>query len=120
VENRPIFLLFIIFAYVLSCISYANALQDAHVTVDSLDTGICMSIDTPSDQKCDNETLTLEGTQDHVLYILPGRIKETNNTWGARTDRIIIEPMEILFVIATPILGLLVLYIVLHKGAHLI
>jgi len=104
----------------ISCVSYANAFQDAYLTVDSLDTGICMSIDNPSDQKCDNETLTIEGTQDHILYILPGRITESNSTWSARTDRYIIEPLEILLVIALPFLGLLVFYLILHKGAHLI
>jgi hypothetical protein len=48
-----------------------GASNDALLTVDSKDSGLCLGLDTPDIQYCQNTTLTIDGTSDHILYILP-------------------------------------------------
>lgn len=51
--------------------SLASASNDAHLVIDSKDSGLCLGLDSPDTQYCQNETVIIDGTADHILYILP-------------------------------------------------
>jgi hypothetical protein len=67
IQNRGLCVFFLI----LCATSAAYASNEAYVTVDSKDAGLCLGLDTPDVQTCQNQTLLIDGTSDHVLYILP-------------------------------------------------
>jgi hypothetical protein len=56
------------------------ALQDAAVTVDSHAVGLCISADTPDAPVCANGTMLLDGTRDHIVYIIPETNIVSNST----------------------------------------
>jgi hypothetical protein len=57
--------------FVLSYYSYA--FQDANITVYD-DHGLCVAFDDSQCQTCDNQTISLDGTKDHLMKIVPERL----------------------------------------------
>jgi hypothetical protein len=58
-----------------------NALQDSYITIKSNDINLCLSdYSNLQDYKCNGDVLQIEGTQDHVLYILPYTDLPKNNS----------------------------------------
>lgn len=61
--------------------SMCSASNEAFLYVDSKDAGLCLGLDAPDTQTCQNMTLAIDGTADHILYILPeNEITDTTNT----------------------------------------
>jgi len=54
----------------LILINYATALQDVNITIRNTK-GLCFYSDDVDCQYCDNETLTLLGTKDHLIHLSP-------------------------------------------------
>jgi hypothetical protein len=64
-------------AYLVSMVSASN---DARVLIDTKDGGLCLAVDRPDVQYCQNETVLIDGTSDHMLYIVPqSSIKNPSN-----------------------------------------
>lgn len=55
-------------------ISSASALSDANVTFMAQGTGLCMSVDIISNMTCDNQTVSVDGTSDHIVYYTVERL----------------------------------------------
>ena len=115
-EARTAIISLILVLYVLVCEVYsASALQDANITLSDMNSGLCISVDMLSNVRCDNETLQIEGTQDHVLYILPGEYDEANINATSKVDKYVIEPISVILILGIPILGGILFYVLLSR-----
>jgi hypothetical protein len=119
-EYRDIVLILIVLSYFAIANVYADATQDAIITVADNGAGVCMGADSPNNVVCANETFNLEGTQDHVIYITPGAIQAANSSYVKRFDDYVIKPIGLFFIIVFPIIGILVLYMVLRLAWRVI
>lgn len=45
------------------------ALNEANITVNNFDTGVCFAVNNITDIKCNGETMLIDGTRDNFLYI---------------------------------------------------
>jgi hypothetical protein len=62
----------LIFSLTIFCLC-ANASQDANLTIISPNANICLSDSLEYDiNLCDNQTLSIDGTVDHVIYVKNG------------------------------------------------
>lgn len=113
-ERRDTFLLIIILVYSILVSTYADAIQDARVTVADNGVGVCMGADSPDNVVCANQTFLLEGTQDHIIYLTPGSYQASNSSYVKKFDDYVMQPLGIFFVIIFPIIGVLILFMVLR------
>lgn len=77
-------------------LSFVDGLQDSYITIDSKGSGLCLSIDGLGKTYCDNETMAVDGTNDHIMYIQPEtKISETSNL-TAKMEYIIFTPISVI------------------------
>ena len=76
--------------------SFVNAAQDSYITIDSKGSGLCLSVDGLGKSYCNNETMAVDGTNDHLLYIQPEtKINEGSNI-TAKMNYIIFTPISVI------------------------
>lgn len=91
-ERKTALLLASIFLFAI--IRSVFALQDAYVTIDAMNAGVCLSADGPSNYACNRtQMIALDGTQDHMLYFLPGAELANNATAVEQMNYFLYEPL---------------------------
>jgi hypothetical protein len=84
-KAKNLFILFLIS-------SFASAASDSYITVKNMGMGLCLAADGLEPQVCDNETLAVDGTADHTLYIMPQSEIRYNSTMGDKASYIFLTP----------------------------
>lgn len=90
------------------------ATQDATIIVEANNTGICLSADVPTNPVCEGN-LSIEGTQDHILYIVPYSTLQGNSSLGQRFHYYFMSPFTLFFSGTFTIIFVLIAVIVLIK-----
>jgi len=83
----------------LFLINSVSALQDINLTINSKNSGLCLSIDSFDNPYCDNTTLIIEGTNDHIIYIIPESEISYNSTITEKFRYIVFTPLTLLSVV---------------------
>ena len=83
----------IVLMLILSITNSVNAINEAFITIDNGESGLCLSPETLTQEYCQNDTFSLSGTQDHFIYIQQ-ESKEINNMNGGSS---IIYAVELVF-----------------------
>jgi len=86
----------VIIVVLLFAFNFVDAAQDSYITVDSKGSGLCLSIDGLGKGYCQNETMAIDGTNDHIMYILPEtKINELSNM-TEKMNYIIFSPISVI------------------------
>ncbi len=76
-------------------VCFVSASQDANIFLNTQNTGLCLSIDNPNTPICDNKTaIVVDGTNDHVIYILPETELKLKSNITAKMEYIIFTPLN--------------------------
>lgn len=76
--------------------SLVNASMDSYVTVDSKGSGLCLSVDGIEGIMCNNQTLKVDGTNDHLLYIQPETMINEHSNITEKMNYIIFTPISVI------------------------
>lgn len=87
--------LLILLFFIPSVLAY----QDSFINLNGQGSGLCISIDNKVNSVCDNETITIEGTADHTIYILPETVLNSNSNMTAHMQYALLTPLNLLFVL---------------------
>lgn len=97
----------------LLLIGSVSAIQDINLYVDNKKSGLCLSIDDFDNPICNNQTLIIEGTNDHIIYIIPESEITYNSTLSAKLRYILLTPLTLLsmvlfiFILVVFVLGII-------------
>lgn len=74
----------------------AMAYQDVYININDRAFGMCLSVDTMDNPVCANNTLSLEGTSDHILYILPETNIQVNDSLTTKFTYVLFTPLNVI------------------------
>jgi hypothetical protein len=78
----------------LSCC--VSAYADSYLSIDAKGAGLCLSVDALDNPKCQNNSLTLDGTSDHTVYILPESQIAANASMSDKAEYFMFTPINLL------------------------
>jgi hypothetical protein len=71
-----------------------SAYQDALLTIDNKDIGLCLSYDSLNNTKCQNQVLNIEGTKDGTVYIVPETEINSNSNVTSKFEYALFTPFN--------------------------
>jgi hypothetical protein len=90
--KKKFLFLFLIF------IPFVSAYQDSYITLSGQGSGLCIGLDNKTNSVCDNQVITVEGTADHTLYILPETVINSGSNMTAHMSYALLTPLNLIFV----------------------
>lgn len=103
-----------VLVWVLLAAGCVGAAGDSYLTIDNQGSGVCYGLDSTSNIFCQNETMRVNGSMDHVIYVLPyGEYRSSLNV-TEKAEALLIDPWYWLL----GILGFLVFVIVFVVAAY--
>jgi hypothetical protein len=61
-------------------LAHGACAQSSFLTIDSKNTGICVALDGLDSPACDGDVLEVDGTSDHMAYLVPQSGIDSNTT----------------------------------------
>jgi hypothetical protein len=83
-------------AAMAAMITQASAINDLAISIDDGGAGICLASENLTASACGGETLTLDGTQDHLMYFVPEAGTAANASVGQQFEYAIVTPLGLI------------------------
>ena len=94
--KKLLILTIIIVSSIMMLLHNVTAIQDINLYVDNKKSDLCLSIDDFDNPVCNNQTMIIEGTNDHIIYIIPESEITYNSTLSAKLRYILLTPLTLL------------------------
>jgi hypothetical protein len=99
------------YVLILFLVSQTSAIQDAYVTVDDKNSGLCFAYGDYNNPVCNASVVTVEGTKDGILYIVPHSEVTSRDNITTQFEYVAFTPLNF-FLALTMFIGFLIMVLV--------
>jgi hypothetical protein len=90
-----------------------SASSDSRILIDSQGAGLCYALDSPQNVFCGNQTMTVDGSQDHILYMVPESSYNPRQNTTSMLEGLTITPLSLVLPIGLTVLFIMIFMIVI-------